>query len=150
MTYPRTPREAAVFVHRGGRYLVLRRAHDDYWHTVAGVVEPAETFLEAAARELDEETGLRPSAPLLDLELRQPHGIPDDLRHEYPPGCVEVVIETFAAEAPEGWEPVLNGEHVEYRWCELPEAAALLYWPAARDALVTLDRRLRRARPACS
>lgn len=138
----RTPREAAVFVHRDGQYLLLRRAGDGYWHTVAGVVEPGESFVSAAARELLEETGLGSSAPLLDLGIRQPHGIPPELQHEYPSDCDEVVIETFAAAAPTGWEPTLNEEHVQYRWTDVREAVRLLYWPEARDALALLDQRL--------
>jgi 8-oxo-dGTP pyrophosphatase MutT (NUDIX family) len=49
-----------------------------------------------------------------------------------------VVVECFLVEAPEGWEPVLNEEHDDYRWCGLAEAEALLYWPEPRDFLRTL------------
>ena len=59
----------------------------------------------AAARELEEETGLR--APVQDLELGQGYDTPEG----------RVLVGIFAAEAPAGWEPVLDEEHVEYRWC---------------------------------
>ena len=41
----------------------------------------------------------------------------------------------FAAEAPAGWEPVLDEEHVDYRWCSEADALALLRYPEPRIAL---------------
>ncbi len=37
--------------------------------------------------------------------------------------------EAFHAEAPLSWEPVLNAEHDDYRWCTRQQARALLHWP---------------------
>src|SRR5439155_5511785 len=39
----RTAREAAIFVTRGGQFLLMHRAQDDYWHVAAGVVEEGES-----------------------------------------------------------------------------------------------------------
>jgi 8-oxo-dGTP pyrophosphatase MutT (NUDIX family) len=129
----RQPRESAVFVRRGDRYLVLHRTPDAYWHVVAGVVEPLETFAEAARRELREETGL--DASLADLKAPQAYPVPADMAHLYPPGVGVVNVETFWLDVPADWEPVLNEEHDQYRWSTLDEALALLHWPEARDAL---------------
>jgi 8-oxo-dGTP pyrophosphatase MutT (NUDIX family) len=117
-------REVFVFVHRGEHFLVLHRSPDQgaYWHGVAGGVEEGETWAEAAARELLEETGL--VAELRDL--RAPY-----VYHDVPP----VTVHTFVAEAPAGWEPVLDWEHDDYRWCTAAEAQALLYWPEPRALL---------------
>ena len=48
-----------MFVRRGAEVLVVKRspARGGYWHSIAGGVEPGETELEAALRELREETG---------------------------------------------------------------------------------------------
>lgn len=135
----RTSREAAVFVYKADRFLLLRRREERYWHVVAGVVEDGESYADAAARELREETGLSPAVALLDLGLRQPHDVPDGMRDEYPQGTTEIVIENFGVEAPLGWEPVLNQEHDEHRWCTLEEACSLLHWPAAREAIRALS-----------
>ena len=131
----RTARETGVFVRRGGRFLVLHRAHDRYWQIVAGVVEEGETFAEAAARELHEETGLGPNALLRHVGMTQGYLVPEATRHEYGPGIEQITIESFAIDAPPEWEPVLNEEHDEYRWCTLEEALAILHWPETREAI---------------
>jgi 8-oxo-dGTP pyrophosphatase MutT (NUDIX family) len=46
-----------------------------------------------------------------------------------------VEAESFVAEAPAGWEPTLDDEHVEYRWCSVDEAEQLLFWPEPREAV---------------
>ena len=40
----------------------------------------------------------------------------------------------ITATAP-GWEPTLDWEHDEARWCSCDEAEALLYWPEPREVL---------------
>jgi len=49
-----------------------------------------------------------------------------------------VTVECFLADAPPAWEPALNEEHDEYRWCTVEEAEVLLYWPEPRDLLRSL------------
>ena len=43
--------------------------------------------------------------------------------------------------APPGFEPRLNFEHDDYRWCSREEAVALLHWPDVGEALEELWRR---------
>lgn len=133
----RRPEEAFVFVRRGGEFLVLHRSPHKgaYWHGVAGALEPGESWEQAAARELLEETGLR-AAP---VEIGAPYAYSLEDEPQFfdvvPPGTEEIVVRTFVAEAPAGWEPTLDHEHDEYRWCGAEEALALLHWPEPRDAL---------------
>jgi len=138
----RTPREAGVFVQRAGRLLVLHRVEDGYWHIVAGVVEPEETFEQAARRELSEEVGL--DADVVDLQHPVTYPITDELRSQYgyPADVSQVTVRHYAAEAPEGWEPRLNEEHDMYRWCGVDEAISLFHWPETRDAARALGKRL--------
>jgi dATP pyrophosphohydrolase len=110
-----------VHVRRGDEFLVLRRvpAKGRYWHTVAGRVEPGESWKDAARRELLEETML----------VAEPRAIG---AFSYEPAMEG---QAFAADAPPGWEPTLDWEHDEYRWCSLADAEALLEWPEPREML---------------
>ena len=116
--------EVLIVVRRGSDFLVVHRSpeNDAYWHQIAGGVEEGETFAEAAVRELREETGLE--APVEPL----------DAPFEYE----SVHVEAFLVEAPASWEPTLDWEHDDYRWCSPEEAATLLYWPEPREIVGTL------------
>ena len=131
----RLPSEVFVFVRRGDEYLVLLRSkrQGGYWHCVAGGLETGETFAKAAARELREETGL--AAPLVDLNRPYVYRLhASEPRYGETGGTIRV--ECFLAEAPAGWEPRLDWEHDDYRWCRAEEAATLLYWPEPRQVLL--------------
>lgn len=127
----RTLAVALIAVHRreGGEreFLVVLRssARHGYWHLVSGGVEEGETPAEAACRELEEETGL---VGTLSFE-------PLPVSLSYHDGTDRIAVHAFAAEAPEEWEPVLDDEHVEHRWCSAEDAIALLRYEEPRQAL---------------
>ena len=124
-----------MFVHRGDEALVLLRGSADaYWHVVAGGVEEGETFAAAAARELREEVGLDAAGRVHSLRRS----------YSYSVGSEEVSGECFAVEAAEGWEPSLDDEHSDYRWCSFEEAAGLVRRPEVADVLLLLRGRVRR------
>jgi len=134
----RNPHEVLVVVRRGAEYLVLHRAprFDAYWHLVAGGVDEGETAAEAAARELVEETGL--AAEVVDIGTPFAYSLAGEseaIRGRFAPDVAEVAVDCFLAEAPAGWEPTLNDEHDEARWCSADEAVELLHWPEPRDAI---------------
>ncbi|MDQ2951471.1 MAG: NUDIX domain-containing protein [Chloroflexota bacterium] len=140
----RNPNEVAILIYRRERYLLLRRMDPRYWHVAAGLVEPGESFLAAAERELAEATGLTASPMDLEIPVRRP--IEGAARSEYDSGVTEVLVHTFAVEAADLWEPVLNEEHDIFRWSSFDDCIALLLWPEAREALRVLD--ARRKQPA--
>jgi 8-oxo-dGTP pyrophosphatase MutT (NUDIX family) len=148
----RRPEEVFVVVHRSGprgrEYLVLERAPErqGYWHLVSGALEPGEEPPEAARRELAEEAGL--AAPVVDLAKTYVYSLadePPEVRQRFAPEVAEITVTSYAAEAPPDWEPVLDEEHVAYRWCSVEEAASLLHYPEPRDAVERADEQLRAA-----
>jgi dATP pyrophosphohydrolase len=130
-------REVCVLVHRGPEVLVLLRAFGEpYWHVVAGGVEAGESELAAAERELAEETGLAAHGRVHALNRR----------YAYVVGGREVTVDAFAVEALPEWEPTLNEEHSEYRWCSFGAAVELVRWSDVAESLRLLERRLPKRR----
>jgi 8-oxo-dGTP pyrophosphatase MutT (NUDIX family) len=129
--------EVLVFVRRGEEFLVLRRSEiqGGYWHCVSGGVERGEAPAAAAARELLEETGLegRP------VEVPEPFSYaPEPWEPHAAASAAEIHVDCFLVDAPAGWEPRLDWEHDEHRWCTHADAVALLYWPEPRRVLAGL------------
>ena len=48
---------------------------------------------------------------------------PPAIRARYAPGIERVTVHAFVADAPSGWEPILDAEHDLYRWCDLERGA---------------------------
>jgi len=103
----------------GWRYLLLRAFHN--WDFPKGLVAPDETPLDAALREVREETSLR------DLELRWGEAF-----RETEPYAGGKVARFYLASSPGGEvrlpvSPELGRpEHHEYRWTSPAEARRLL------------------------
>jgi dihydroneopterin triphosphate diphosphatase len=142
MSSRRTGDEVAVFVtrKRGAEVLILHRSpvQGGYWHVVAGGVEPGESATEAAERELREETGLVAEAVAGVEVVEYVYALteePADRRDRYDPSVAHVHVTCFQVDAPDGWEPELDWEHDDHRWCGPVEAFEALRWPATAEAL---------------
>jgi 8-oxo-dGTP pyrophosphatase MutT (NUDIX family) len=134
----RGDQEVVVVVRRGPEFLVMRRAPErlGYWSLVSGGVEPDETPLEAAQRELFEEAGLETKVRPLPIALS--YSLLDDppaIRARYAPGIETVTVHAHVVDAPVRWEPTLDAEHDTYEWCDLNEALGLLVYETAKRAV---------------
>ena len=127
-------REVLIHVRRGAEFLVAHRAPEGggYWHAIAGGVEPGEEWNQAARRELEEETGL-------DAAALEPLG-----EFSYTPEAWENArgpqddVHAFLVDVEPGWEPELDHEHDDYRWCSRNDAMELLFWPEPAALLRSL------------
>ncbi|HZR11145.1 MAG TPA: NUDIX domain-containing protein, partial [Myxococcales bacterium] len=99
-----------------------------FWQILTGRIEPGESPLQTAAREIHEETGF---SPRLDevRELGYVHSFA--LGERVPPLFVQ---ETAYAAQVEG-EPRLSDEHDAHRWCTPEEALRLLPFTGLRRAV---------------
>ena len=119
------------FEEAGPRVLLLHRAPEEpvypgIWQIITGTIEPGESAIRAALREMTEETGLVPekfwTVPFVN--------------RFYDPGRDEVhLIPFFAAQVLPRGEVQLSPEHSDFRWLEFSEAGGLLVWPGQREGL---------------
>lgn len=129
--------EVLLVVYRPGpSFLVLLRSPEShgYWHLVAGGIEEGEAPDAAALRELGEETGLLQPVRFAPIPLELGYRPADD--------DITVTLHPYSVEVEPDWEPALNEEHVEYRWCSQAQAEELLEYPEPVDALRAVSRRL--------
>ncbi len=124
-----------VALAQDGRVLLLKRseARGGFWQPVTGRIEPGETPIAAARRELLEETGA--DVPVEPLGYRHGFGIDPGLMRS-PDGQVRVAVEeAFVARLPPGFEPRLSDEHVEAAFLPAAEAAGTPRFPGPRKAI---------------
>jgi dATP pyrophosphohydrolase len=125
-------------------YALFRRSDGGYWQGVAGGGEDEESPLEAARRELQEETGLGAEVELLMLDSRTTIPVPGITGSDlFGPDILVVPEHAFGARCvSRGLR--LSGEHSEYRWFSYDAAQRALHWDSNKSALWELDQRLRR------
>jgi dATP pyrophosphohydrolase len=116
-------------------FLLLKRAegekYDGQWRMIGGKVEEGEAHWEAALRELDEETGLKPA---------NFWALPS-LNKFYEWNTDEILlIPAFAAEINRNDSIVLDKEHSTSKWFDIDEATDLISWPEQRRLLKLLHK----------
>ncbi|MDT8324057.1 MAG: NUDIX pyrophosphatase [Bacteroidota bacterium] len=115
-------------------YLLLRRAtgerlYPGMWQMVTGRLEAGERAVDAAKREIFEETGLRVTELTVVPYVASFYFAPDDAVHHVP---------VFAAEAPTDFIIHLSVEHEDAAWLPFAEAHERLVFPGHREGLRTL------------
>jgi 8-oxo-dGTP diphosphatase len=129
-------RKVQVFLYRktpdGLRVLMLKRAKADkgLWHPVTGNVETHEGLLNAAVREVDEETGfgVAPEPLGVTFTYEVASGARKGRYHET----------AYAARVEPGATETLSDEHTGAEWVDPKEAESRLQWPEQKRALAAL------------
>lgn len=117
-------------------FLLLRRipSRGGFWQGVTGGAEWGEPLLDAAERELLEETGLSPlELDQIDFSYALP--LDEEDRRLYGPGVEKVEEFVFLAFVEAGEPRLEPEEHDLWRWCRFEEALELLKWPENKEAL---------------
>jgi len=135
-----------VFVFRDGRLLAMRRARDSEaaagaWDALSGRVRPGEQPLDAARREVREESGLEIEPDPRPVASYVAKRNEDDM-----------MVVAYRAESEAG-DVILSHEHDEYAWMTIEDFSAACPFPrlveAARMALEARSAASGIRRPTC-
>ena len=123
--------------------LIERARQPGFWQSVTGSLEPGESLIETACREVAEETGIACTpAQLDDWQQQNEYEIFELWRHRYAPGVTRNTEHVFSLCVPTGTPVTLAPEeHRALRWQPWNEAAVACFSASNRDALLTLPAR---------
>lgn len=138
------PESVLVVVYTADEAVLLlqRRDHPEFWQSVTGSLEATETKVDAALRELHEETGLSAADGILtDCHLANWFEIYPQWRHRYPANVTKNLEHVFSFVIPQEIAISLSHEHLAYRWLSKDEASQFASSPSNRTAIKTFVRR---------
>ena len=117
----------------GLKFLILKRAstklYEHLWQGVAGKIEAGETAPQAAIRELDEETGLKPRHMFIADHISRFYEAHDDRINLVPVFGIEVDSD----------DVTLSEEHCDYKWVTLDEALEHLVWRGQKKGIQVIN-----------
>ena len=120
--------------------LLHRKDKKNFWQSVTGSIEEGESPVNAAKRELLEETGIdHQDFLLLDWKFSQQYEIFPHWRYRYEPNVTHNIEHVFSVELPE--KIIVNlepSEHKEYKWVPLHDAIKEVFSGTNADALKKL------------
>ncbi len=143
---PRRPISVLVVVYtRQGEVLALKRTRPfEFWQSITGSLLDGETHAQAAARELEEETGLCVSGENLTYTgVSRVFVIDSRWRHRYPDGIVENVEFEWHLCLDSREDVRLNpAEHSKFEWLHIDEAIERFWSWTNVEALQGIQRNL--------
>ena len=128
-----------IFHRRGGEIRFLLLDYGRHWDFAKGHVDPGETDMQAAVRELREETGIREIAHVPDFQREITYYF-RSARH----GLIHKTVIFFLAEVTKP-DVILSEEHVGYDFLPFESALKRATFAAARELLRAAHDRLTRA-----
>tara|TARA_B100000780_G_C21033643_1_gene414534 strand:- start:571 stop:1020 length:450 start_codon:yes stop_codon:yes gene_type:complete len=113
-----------IYTKQSSILLLHRSDRKDFWQSVTGSIEKNELLIDAARREVYEETGIITNDfSLKDWNLNHQYEIYQHWRHRYEPSTTHNTEHIFGLEIPLETEIKLSpSEHIEYEWVNINEA----------------------------
>lgn len=135
----RSPFQVLVFLLRQQEgqkeVLLLKRADMGIWQGIAGGGEGEESPVEAAKREVREETGACLSC-VTDLDSVEMLSVLDVVgSYRRGEGIAYIPEYVFFASVSSDTQIRISKEHTEYRWCGFDQALDLLEWNSNKQAV---------------
>lgn len=141
----RRPFQSLVYLFKKTKeVLLLLRTEENggFWQGVTGGVEGEETFLQAACREVFEETRIVPVS-IQEIDYGYFYPITPQWAHKFPRGAKQIFEQVFMAlVAPDVVVSLNPREHCAFRWVSVDEAIQLLYWEENKRALHLCEKNL--------
>lgn len=136
------PESVLVIIHTPDLHVLLlqRIGRRGWWQSVTGAREAVDaTLMEAARRELREETGIEAGGALREWGWVNRYGIWPAWRHRYAPEVTHNVEHAFSICVPAPRAVRLApDEHERYLWLPWRDAIARCFGPTNREALKRL------------
>jgi dATP pyrophosphohydrolase len=138
MRYKRPESVLVVIYTKTAEVLLLRRCDvPTFWQSVTGSLREEETPLEAAKREVWEETGLIADEQLRDCHYQNRFTIQPPWRRRYAPEVTHNIEHVFTLLLPASQPIQLNlNEHSTYCWLPYAQALELATSYTNRDAIL--------------
>jgi len=132
-----------IYTRESDVLLLERTDHSGYWQSVTGSCEAGESLLDAAVREVREETGLDARRYLLcNWQSQNIYEIYPEWRHRYSPGITQNTEHVFGLQLPRPVDIQIDPrEHLNYQWLAWRSAAELVFSPSNRAAILELPER---------
>ena len=139
------PESVLVIIHTPERDVLLieRIDHPGFWQSVTGSKDfPDESLVDAAVREVWEETGIQADASQLkDWAVSNVYDIYPAWQHRYAPGITRNTEHVFSLCVPSGTQIALSPtEHTAFQWLPYRAAADACYSPSNAEAILMLPR----------